>query len=50
VIYHQPTPGEAIRERDSIPGSDLGQTLTKLADRFERSNRALRLIVEQADV
>lgn len=50
VIYHQPTAGEAIRERDAIPGSDLGQALTKLADRFERSNRALRVTVEQADL
>ena len=50
VIFHQPTAGAAIRERDAIPGSDLGQCLTKLADRFEMSNRALRVIVEQADV
>ncbi len=49
VIYHRPTAGEAVQEKDSIPGSDLGQALTRLADRLERSNRAIRVLVEQAD-
>jgi len=50
VIYSQPTCGGGIREADGIPGSDLGQALTRLADRIEHANLVLQTIIEQADV
>lgn len=50
VMYHQPTADEAIHEPGKVSGSDLGRALTMLAERFEQSNRALRGIVDQADL
>ena len=50
VLFHRPQNGEAIRERDAIPGSDLGQALMRLAERIDGNFRAIRGVIESADV
>ena len=51
VIYHQPCATACARDTDKAPaGSDLGQALSSLAERLERSNETLRDILSQSDV
>jgi hypothetical protein len=50
VRYNTGTGYQIEVEADGIPGSDLGQALTRLADRIEHANLVLRMIIEQADV
>lgn len=51
VIYHQPCVAACGRDADkTLPGSDLGQALSAIAERLERSNEILRDILSQSDV
>ena len=50
VLFRGPQNGEPIRERDAIPGSDLGQALMRLAERIDGNFRAIRGVIESADV
>lgn len=51
VLFHEPQNGESILERDVvIPGSDLGQALMRLAERIDGNFRAIRGVIESADV
>ena len=51
VIYHQLCATACNRDTDKAPpGSDLGQALSSLAERLERSNEILRDILSQSDV
>lgn len=52
VLFHVAQSVEASRERDrdAIPGSDLGQALSRLAERIGSNFRAIRNVIESADV
>jgi hypothetical protein len=50
VLFHVPQDGEAMRESDAIHGSDLGQALMRIAERIDISHRAIREVIESADV
>ena len=50
VLFHGPQDGEAMRESDAIHGSDLGQALMRLAEQFDVNHRAIRGVLESADV
>lgn len=51
VLFHGPPESvDAIREREAIPGSDLGQSLMRLADRIDGNFRAIRGVIASADV
>lgn len=53
VVFHEEVPQVSTREdngKDRIPGSDLGQAMSSIADRLENGFRNLRELAESSDL
>ena len=50
VLFCEPQNGDPISERDTIPGSDLGQALMRIAERIDGNFRAIHRVIESSDV